>query len=111
MENNRKNLKLRNRYLWLNVAILILDAFILSTVFLSMRAAEILDHQVTYLIVPFVVLALLLPVLSILLSLVDGNKNKEILLNFRKKINLLFIIVASVFELGAIICFVKLMSD
>lgn len=103
MESHRKNLNPSYKYLWLNVIILIFDAFLLSTIYIGIRLADIMATKTNLLLIPLMMITLLLPIASLLSIKIDNKKNEGILPKFRIISNKSFIFTAVIFEMLAIV--------
>ncbi len=100
---NPKEKKIINRYLWFNVITLLTEAFLLSTIFISISLVNILSNEPSKLIVPLVILSLVLPIISYIFIHIDIRINLGILPKFRVITNTIYLIFSIAFEIAAIV--------
>lgn len=99
----KNNQKITNIYLWLNVLTLVIDAFLLSTIYMGISLADILDIKPTLLIIPLIILSLILPAVSFIFMFIDNKKNLGRLSPFRILSNKIYLVVSIIFEIIALL--------
>lgn len=101
MTNNQ--FKITNKYLWFNVFTLVVNAFALSTLFISVKIVNIFETEPSSLIVPLIIINLILPAISYIFVRIDIKINQNKLPKFRIISNKIYLFFSILFELLTIV--------